>query len=77
MEINEMTEQMLNRMIVGSWVTQAIYVAAEIGIADFLAAIREDRPPVISGHEALKVHCLIDALIESSRERKLVAVAKA
>lgn len=38
MEINEMTEQMLNRMIVGSWVTQAIYVAAEIGIADFLAA---------------------------------------
>jgi SAM-dependent methyltransferase len=38
MEINEMTEQMLNRMIVGSWVTQAIYIAAEIGIADFLAA---------------------------------------
>jgi ubiquinone/menaquinone biosynthesis C-methylase UbiE len=38
MEINGMTEQMLNRMIVGSWVTQAIYVAAEIGIADFLSA---------------------------------------
>jgi SAM-dependent methyltransferase len=32
------TEQMLNRMIVGSWMTQAIYVAAEIGIADLLAA---------------------------------------
>jgi SAM-dependent methyltransferase len=32
------TEQMLNRMIVGSWVTQAIYVVAEIGIADLLAA---------------------------------------
>ena len=31
-------EQMLNQMIVGSWVTQAIYVAAEIGIADLLAA---------------------------------------
>ena len=29
---------MLNQMIVGSWVTQAIYVAAEIGIADLLAA---------------------------------------
>ncbi len=32
------TEQMLNRMIVGSWVTQAIYVAAELGIADLLEA---------------------------------------
>jgi len=32
------TEQRLDRMIVGSWVTQAIYVAAEIGIADLLAA---------------------------------------
>lgn len=37
MEIRENTEQMMNRMIVGSWVTQAIYVAAEIGIADLLA----------------------------------------
>jgi SAM-dependent methyltransferase len=32
------TEQRLNQMIVGAWVTQAIYVAAEIGIADLLAA---------------------------------------
>ena len=38
MEINENTEQMLSQMIVGAWVTQAIYVASEIGIADFLAA---------------------------------------
>jgi hypothetical protein len=30
-------EMELSRMIVGSWVTQAIYVAAEIGIADLLA----------------------------------------
>ncbi|HSL98675.1 MAG TPA: methyltransferase [Candidatus Limnocylindria bacterium] len=37
MEVSGNTEQMLNQMIVGSWVTQAIYVAAEIGIADFLA----------------------------------------
>ena len=29
--------RMLDRMIVGSWVTQAIYVAAEIGVADRLA----------------------------------------
>jgi SAM-dependent methyltransferase len=38
MEVSKSTEQILNQMIVGSWVTQAIYVAAEIGIADFLAA---------------------------------------
>jgi SAM-dependent methyltransferase len=38
MAIRENTEQMMNRMIVGSWVTQAIYVAAEIGIADLLAS---------------------------------------
>jgi len=38
MEVSRNTEQMLNRMIVGSWVTQAIYVAAEIGIADLLGA---------------------------------------
>lgn len=38
MDIPGKTEQILNQMIVGSWVTQAIYVAAEIGIADFLAA---------------------------------------
>ena len=31
-------EEALSRMIVGSWVTQAIYVAAETGIADLLAA---------------------------------------
>jgi SAM-dependent methyltransferase len=37
MEFPGTEEQVLNRMIVGSWVTQAIYVAAEIGIADFLA----------------------------------------
>lgn len=37
MDIPGKTEEMLNQMIVGSWVTQAIYVAAEIGIADFLA----------------------------------------
>jgi len=30
------SEQVLNQMIVGSWVTQAIYVATEIGIADLL-----------------------------------------
>lgn len=38
MENNGNAEQALDRMIVGAWVTQAIYVAAEIGIADLLAA---------------------------------------
>jgi len=38
MRDNGNAEQLLNRMIVGSWVTQAIYVAAEIGVADLLAA---------------------------------------
>jgi len=38
MDGSGMTEQRLNRMIVGSWVTQAIYVVAEIGVADILAA---------------------------------------
>lgn len=37
-ESPDRNEQLLNQMIVGSWVTQAIYVAAEIGIADSLAA---------------------------------------
>lgn len=37
MENNGNAEQALDRMIVGAWVTQAIYVAAEIGIADRLS----------------------------------------
>lgn len=37
MENTGKSEQVLNQMIVGSWVTQAIYVSAEIGIADLLA----------------------------------------
>jgi predicted dehydrogenase len=46
-------------------------------IADFLAAITENRAPRVSGAEALKVHCLIDALLQSTEERRAVAVAKA
>jgi UDP-N-acetyl-2-amino-2-deoxyglucuronate dehydrogenase len=36
-------------------------------MADFAAAIREGRQPKVSGEEALKVHRLIDALIETGR----------
>lgn len=34
-------------------------------IADFVEAIRQDREPKVTGAEALKVHRLIDALIET------------
>lgn len=36
-------------------------------MADFVAAIREGRAPKVTGEEALKVHRLIDALIETGR----------
>lgn len=35
--------------------------------ADFIAAIREDRDPRVTGEEALKVHRLIDALIAAGK----------
>lgn len=44
-------------------------------LADFLDALDEGRPPRIPGREALKVHRLIDALIEAGRSGRSVAVA--
>jgi UDP-N-acetyl-2-amino-2-deoxyglucuronate dehydrogenase len=44
-------------------------------IADFLDAIDEKREPAISGREALKVHRLIDALLEAGATGKTVAVS--
>jgi UDP-N-acetyl-2-amino-2-deoxyglucuronate dehydrogenase len=44
-------------------------------MADFLAALRGEREPKVSGQEALKVHRLIDALIESGRTGGRVRVA--
>jgi UDP-N-acetyl-2-amino-2-deoxyglucuronate dehydrogenase len=41
-------------------------------IADFLAAVAEGREPAIPGGEALRVHCLIDALLKSAREKRAV-----
>ena len=38
-------------------------------LAEFLDAIDERRPPVNSGRAALRVHDLIDAVLDSSRER--------
>jgi UDP-N-acetyl-2-amino-2-deoxyglucuronate dehydrogenase len=43
-------------------------------IADFLDAIDEKRDPMISGSEALKVHRLIDALLEAGATGKTVKV---
>jgi UDP-N-acetyl-2-amino-2-deoxyglucuronate dehydrogenase len=43
-------------------------------IADFLDAVDEKREPMISGQEALKVHRLIDALLEAGASGKTVTV---
>ena len=43
-------------------------------IADFLDALDEDREPAVNGEEALKVHRLIDALLESGASGSRVRV---
>lgn len=43
-------------------------------IREFLDAVTAGRQPAIPGREALNVHHLIDALIDSSRERRAVTV---
>jgi len=45
-------------------------------MADFVNAIRTDREPKVTGEEALKVHRLIDALIETGRTGAPVSVAR-
>jgi len=42
----------------------------------FLAAIREDREPPISGEQALNAHLLIDAILRSAAERRPVALER-
>ena len=44
-------------------------------IADFVTAVRAGREPVAQGRDALAVHRLIDALLESSREGREARVA--
>lgn len=46
-------------------------------MADFIDAIQNDRAPRVTGEEALKVHRLIDALIETGKTGRPVAVAGA
>ena len=43
-------------------------------IAGFVDAVQSDREPVASGREALMVHRLIDALMESSRSGRAVEI---
>jgi predicted dehydrogenase len=43
-------------------------------IADFLDALDQNRDPMVTGEEALKVHFLIDAILEGGRSGKAVAV---
>ncbi len=43
-------------------------------IEDFVEAVRQDRQPLSTGHSALNVHRLIEALIRSGREGKRVEV---
>lgn len=44
-------------------------------MADFIDSLRNDREPKVTGEEALKVHRLIDALIETGRSGAPVKVA--
>ncbi len=41
-------------------------------IADFAESIRDDRAPAITGREALRVHALIDAMVQSSNTGRTV-----
>lgn len=43
-------------------------------MADFIDALRNDREPKVTGEEALKVHRLIDALIETGKAGRPVKV---
>jgi len=77
MEISGNPERMLNQMIVGSWMTQAIYIAAEIGIADFLAAgprtaeelARETGTHVASLYRVLRALASVDIFREDDEGR--------
>jgi len=43
-------------------------------IVDFLDAIEAGREPTVSGREALKVHLLIEALLQSSESGQAVTI---
>jgi predicted dehydrogenase len=43
-------------------------------IADFVGAVIDDRPPRVTGRDAMHVHRLIDALIRSSAEGRAISL---
>jgi UDP-N-acetyl-2-amino-2-deoxyglucuronate dehydrogenase len=45
-------------------------------ITDFLAAVRDGRQPFVSGHEAVKVQVLIEAMLQSSAEECTVTIKR-
>ncbi len=77
MDVAGTTGRMLNTMIVGSWVTQAIYVAAELGIADLLGAgsrtteelARETRTDSASLYRVLRALASVDIFREDGEGR--------
>jgi SAM-dependent methyltransferase len=77
MDISEKTGRMLNRMIVGAWITQAIYVAAETGIADRLAdgprtadeLARETKTHAASLYRVLRALASVDIFREDAEGR--------
>lgn len=77
METSANAERILSQLIVGSWVTQAIYVAAELGIADVLAAgprtagelARETGAHGASLHRLMRALASIEIFREDERGR--------
>lgn len=43
-------------------------------INDFVEALKDDRPPLVTGRTALKVHQLIEAIVASSNDKRAVAL---
>ena len=43
-------------------------------LTDFLDAVEHDRPPRVSGREALRVHYFIDALLRSGVEKRTISI---
>lgn len=43
-------------------------------IEDFAAAIRQGRPPLVTGREALRVHHLIDAIEQSAQSGRVISL---
>lgn len=45
-------------------------------IEDFACAVRDERPPMVTGRDALRVHALIDGMVQSSGTGRIVDVSQ-